>query len=170
MSLKMDFVHRAVAPGANVSALCREYNVSRQTAHKWINRFKKSGYNGLEEQSRRPRGTPLATAEDLVVAIVESREAHPTWGQHTSEVLIGIAFSDIEIGRSPVPFLARLIDVESQPGARATQIRSFGYFEDELVVQFDSPATASFYVSQEDPVIGRGVMMRWLTLPERGSL
>jgi putative transposase len=80
MSLKMEFVRRATADGANVSALCREYNITRQTGHKWISRFNESGCDGLEERSRRPRNTPLATGEDLVVAIVESREAHPTWG------------------------------------------------------------------------------------------
>jgi hypothetical protein len=95
---------------------------------------------------------------------------HPMWGQHTGEVLIGIEFSHIEYRRSRVPFVARLIDVESQPGARGTQIRSFGYFEDGAIVQYDPPATASFYVSQENPVLGRGVTMRWVTLPERGSL
>jgi putative transposase len=94
MSLKMEFVRRAVAPEANVSALCREYNVSRQTAHKWINRFKESGYDGLEERSRRPRGTPLATAEDLIVAIVESREAHPTWGQHKLRIVLRRRFGE----------------------------------------------------------------------------
>jgi len=95
---------------------------------------------------------------------------HTVWGQHTGEVLIGIEFSEIEYRRSRVAFLARLIDVESQPGARATPIRSFGYFEDDAMVQYDLPSTASFYVSQENPVLGRGVIMQWVTLPERGSL
>ena len=95
---------------------------------------------------------------------------HPMWGQHTGEVSIGIEFSDIEYRRSRVPFMARLIDVESQPGSQGAQIRSFGYFEDDAIVQYDPPATASFYVSKENPVLGRGVIMRWVTLPERGSL
>jgi len=95
---------------------------------------------------------------------------HPKWGQHTGEVLIGIEFSQIEYRRSRVPFLARLIDVESQPGARGTQIRSFGYFDDDAIVQYDPPATASFYVSQENPLLGRGIIMQWVTLSGRGSL
>ena len=94
MSLKMEFVQRATAPGSNVSALCREYNVSRQTAHKWINRFKQIGYDGLEERSRRPQGTPLATAEDLVVAIVKAREAHPRWGQHKLRLILQRRFGE----------------------------------------------------------------------------
>jgi hypothetical protein len=92
------------------------------------------------------------------------------WGQHIGEVLIGIEFSRIEYGRSRAPFLARLIDVESKPGARDAQIRSFGYFEGDNIVQYDPPATASFYVSQENPILGRGVIMQWVTLPQRGSL
>jgi hypothetical protein len=84
--------------------------------------------------------------------------------------LRGIEFSQIEFRRSRVPFMARLIDLESQPGARDIQIRGFGYFEDGAIVQYDPPATASFYVSQENPVLGRGVIMQWVTLPERGSL
>ncbi len=88
MSLKMEFVRRATAPGTNISALCREYGVSRQTAHKWINRFNQEGYDGLEERSRRPRGTQQGTAEDMVIAIVKSREAHPSWGQHKLRVVL----------------------------------------------------------------------------------
>ncbi len=95
---------------------------------------------------------------------------HPLWGQHPGEVLIGIEFTQMEHARSRVPFVGRLIDVESQPGARAAVIRSFGYFEQDSIVQYDPPATASFYVSQENPVLGRGVTMHWVTLPGRGSI
>jgi Transposase and inactivated derivatives len=82
MSLKIEFVRRASAPNANVSALCREFGITRQTGHKWLNRFNESGYDGLEEHSRRPQLSPLGSAEDIVVAIVEARDAHPTWGPH----------------------------------------------------------------------------------------
>lgn len=88
MSLKMEFVGRAVAPDANISALCREYGITRQTGHKWLRRFQQQGPDGLEESSRRPQSTPLATAEDMVVAIVEAREAHPRWGAHKLRLLL----------------------------------------------------------------------------------
>ena len=88
MGLKRDFVERASAQGANVSALCREFGISRPTGHKWIKRFKAEGHAGLEQQSRRPKSTPLCTAEDVVVAILEARDAHPTWGpKKINEVL-----------------------------------------------------------------------------------
>jgi putative transposase len=80
MSQKMEFVERAMKPGARISALCREYGVSRETGYKWLKRFKRDGIDGLEEKSRRPHASPLATAEDAVAAILELRERYPRRG------------------------------------------------------------------------------------------
>jgi putative transposase len=79
MSQKLEFVER-VAKGEKVAALCREFGVSRETGHKWVKRFRERGYEGLEEQSRRPKAVPLATAEELVIATLQARDAHPRWG------------------------------------------------------------------------------------------
>jgi transposase InsO family protein len=80
MSLKLEFAQKAMRRGARMSVLCREYGVSRETGYKWLNRYKREGPEGLEERSRRPKSSPLATAEDLVFAILEEREAHPRRG------------------------------------------------------------------------------------------
>lgn len=93
MSLKIEFVERA-AKGEKVAVLCREFGVSRQAGHKWIKRFKELGYDGLEEQSRRPKTTPLATAEELVMAVLEARDAHPRWGPRKLEPLLRRRFGD----------------------------------------------------------------------------
>ncbi len=93
MSLKIELVERA-AKGETVAALCREFGVSRQAGHKWIKRFKELGYDGLEEQSRRPKTTPLATAEDLVIAVLEARDAHPRWGPRKLEPLLRRRFGE----------------------------------------------------------------------------
>lgn len=95
MSLKLEFIDRARAPGANVSALCREYGISRQTGHKWLKRFTQGGFDGLEEMSRRPRSAPLATAEDVVVAIVAAREAHPRWGPRKLAVVLSRQLGEV---------------------------------------------------------------------------
>jgi transposase InsO family protein len=79
MGQKIEFVERA-AKGEPLAALCRQFGVSRTTGHKWVKRFKERGYEGLEEESRRPKSTPLATAEDVVMAVLEARRAHPRWG------------------------------------------------------------------------------------------
>ena len=80
MSLKLKFVEKARAPGANIAALCREYRISRQMGHKWLRRYHDDGPLGLVEQSRRPRSSPLSKAEDIVAAIVELRDRRPSWG------------------------------------------------------------------------------------------
>jgi putative transposase len=80
MSLKMEFVEKASRPGVRVAELCRQYGISRETGYKWLNRFKREGYEGLEEQSRAPQSSPLARAEELVHAILQTREAYPRWG------------------------------------------------------------------------------------------
>jgi putative transposase len=80
MSQKVEFVEKASTPGANISALCREYGISRQTGHKWLRRYRRLGHVGLTEQSRRPLSSPLATGEEIVVGILELRDRHSTWG------------------------------------------------------------------------------------------
>lgn len=80
MSLRIEFVEKASKQGSNVSGLCREYGISRETGHKWLQRFRELGYEGLEEQSRRPSTSPLATAEDVVASVLAARERHPGWG------------------------------------------------------------------------------------------
>jgi transposase InsO family protein len=87
MSLKIELVERAFR-GENVRALAAEFGVTHTAAYKWIKRFKAEGYAGLEEKSRRPNTAPLATAEDIVFAVLEARESHPRWGPRKIEVLL----------------------------------------------------------------------------------
>jgi len=80
MASKVRFVEAASRPGANVSELCREHGVSRQTGHKWLRRFRDRGYWGLEEQSRRPKTSPSLTGPEVVKAVLALRGKHPSWG------------------------------------------------------------------------------------------
>jgi putative transposase len=80
MSLKLQFVERAVVKGANLSELCREFGVSRQTGHKWVRRYRELGPLGLVDESRRPDSNPTSTGEEVVLAILELRNRHPSWG------------------------------------------------------------------------------------------
>jgi putative transposase len=89
MSQKLQFVEQATKRGANVSALCAEFGISRQTGHKWLRRYRADGYAGLVEKSRRPASSPLATAEEIVVSIVELRDKHPSYGaQKIARILV----------------------------------------------------------------------------------
>ncbi len=82
MSQKREFLEKASTAGANISELCREYGISRQTGHKWLRRYRQKTYAGLSEQSRRLLSSPLTTGEEIVVRILELRDRHLTWGPY----------------------------------------------------------------------------------------
>ncbi|HVY38921.1 MAG TPA: helix-turn-helix domain-containing protein, partial [Polyangia bacterium] len=79
MGEKIKFVEAAILPGANVSALCAEHGISRQTGHKWLRRYREQGYSGLSEHSRRPLSAST-TSEDMISAVLELRDRRPSWG------------------------------------------------------------------------------------------
>lgn len=79
MAEREDFITLALAEGANVSALCRAFGVSRKTAYKWLQRAQE-GPDGLEERSRRPLRSPRRTAPELEALVCELRRKYETWG------------------------------------------------------------------------------------------
>lgn len=95
MSSKIEFVEKASQRNANISALCREYEISRQTGHKWLNRFQELGYAGLEDESRRPDASPLATGEEIVAAVLRARVDHPRWGPKKLVVVLRRSFGEL---------------------------------------------------------------------------
>lgn len=60
--------------------LCRQFNISRPTADKWIKRHEQVGFNGLSELSRKPRHSPNATPQWIVEWLVTERLKRPDWG------------------------------------------------------------------------------------------
>ena len=75
MSEKFKFVLACSEPGANISNLCVEFDVSRSTGMKWLKRYREEGVSGLLERSRRPHSSPLETSAELVCEIVQLSEA-----------------------------------------------------------------------------------------------
>ena len=68
---------------------------------------------------------------------------------HAGEVLIQLEFLQIQYSHARAPFIARLIDLESQPGKPDPSIHAFGYLDNDRVVTYDPPGTASVYVSKK---------------------
>ncbi|MDB6094547.1 MAG: Integrase catalytic region [Verrucomicrobia bacterium] len=77
---RKEFVMKALASGANLSALCREYAVTRKTGRTWRDRARNDGLHGLRERSRRPLHSPGRLQEDEVCHLVMLKLAWPTWG------------------------------------------------------------------------------------------
>ena len=117
MSMKIELVERA-EKGEKITALSREFGISRTTAHKWLKRFRELGYEGLEELSRRPKSAPLATAEDIVMAVLEARDAHPRWGPETLRLLLKRRFKEQTPRRRTI---ARILKRAGRVRARCLQ-------------------------------------------------
>ena len=80
VSIREEFVLKALEPNTNLAALCREFGVSRKTGYKWIERYESGGVLALRDLSRRPRTSPLGVSPEVVVDLVALRNAHPHWG------------------------------------------------------------------------------------------
>jgi putative transposase len=107
MTSKIAFMKQATKARANIAALCREHGISRQTAYKWLKRYRQQGPDGLEENSRRPRSTPLATGEEVVAALLMARAGHPRWGPRKLIGLLRRQFGDATPSERTV---ARVLD------------------------------------------------------------
>jgi transposase InsO family protein len=76
---RQEFVLLASLAGANKSALCERFGISRQTGHLWLRRFA-AGERAFEDRSRRPLHSPRRLTDDLEARILAVRKVHPAWG------------------------------------------------------------------------------------------
>ncbi len=80
MTQRHEFVQLASQPGANRSALCRRFGISRKTGYKWLGRYRVQGASALVDRSRRPQTSPRRTAGPVRQAVLALRAKHPAWG------------------------------------------------------------------------------------------
>lgn len=80
MSVRREFSKLAMCEGANISALCVRFGISRKTGYKWLARYRQAGEAGLVEQSRRPKVLRCPTTADMEQRVLELRDQHPAWG------------------------------------------------------------------------------------------
>ena len=113
VSLRKEFVMKALAKESSMVELCREYGVSRKTGSKWIARFHETGFDGLVDESRRPIRSPGQTANNMVVEVLKLRAAHPTWGPRKLRTLIAkrMAGDGLPTART----IARILDRSNVP-------------------------------------------------------
>ena len=76
MNIRREFVLQVLAKEAPVAELARQYGISRKTEYKWIARFQERGVEGLVDESRRPRTSPLETTSEMAQEIIGLRQSH----------------------------------------------------------------------------------------------
>jgi transposase InsO family protein len=85
---RMQFVIRATSGMAPMSALCREFGISRPTGYLWRQRYRQSGsLTEIFERSRRPRCSPRRTASWKEQRVVFLRQ-QTGWGAKKLRVLL----------------------------------------------------------------------------------
>jgi len=63
-----------------MAALCREFDISRQTGHMFYKRYKDLDLEALTDRSRRPYRQANVLPERVELLIVQLRREHPSWG------------------------------------------------------------------------------------------
>ncbi|EAQ98555.2 IS481 family transposase [Congregibacter litoralis] len=79
MDERLRFVARCLE-GETMSALCREFGISRPTGYKILNRYKECGLEGLEDRSRRPYRHGNKLPFQVERTILQIKREYPSWG------------------------------------------------------------------------------------------
>jgi putative transposase len=74
------FVMHYLEGDLSMSALCREFGISRKTGYKMVKRFFDGGLNNLQDLSRAPLTHPNAVSGDVEERVIEVRHRHASWG------------------------------------------------------------------------------------------
>ena len=79
MDERLKFVGRLL-DGDNMTAVCREFGISRKTGYKIFNRYKDCGLDGLQDQNRRPYRQANRLPFQVERTILQIKREKPTWG------------------------------------------------------------------------------------------
>ena len=77
---RYDLICRMKAGEVTVSELCREVKVSRKTAYKWRQRYRRGRWRGLADQSRAAKQVFGKPAGLWLARVRRMRKRRPTWG------------------------------------------------------------------------------------------
>ena len=79
MDERMRFVARFLE-GEKMAGLCREFDISRKTGYKIVERYQACGLQGLTDRSRRPYRQANQLPFQIEQLILQVKREHPSWG------------------------------------------------------------------------------------------
>ncbi len=122
--LRKEFIEAASVENANISALCREFGISRATGYKWLNRFEEG--ENLSDRSHRPDRIPNKTSESVEREILSLRAEHPKWGaKKILKVLADHGLSDLPCVKTCSNILKRNGMIQPEESAKHQAFRRF---------------------------------------------
>lgn len=115
---RMKFVLR-VNEGERVTDLCREFEISRKTAYKFLERYKRFGAKGLFDESKRPAILARKTQPHIEKLILDTKRDRPTWGAPKLREFIQKRAPDIDLpSRSTIHEILDRHDLVKHRGKR----------------------------------------------------
>ena len=103
--LRKEFVE-AAKDAKNLSALCREYGITRKTGYKWIARSKET--DDMSDRSHAPKTVPHKTSPAVEKLILETRSENPGWGGKTIwKVLVNAGHENLPCAKTVSNVLKR---------------------------------------------------------------
>ena len=134
MSERQEFVVFAQHEGANLTALCRQFGISRKTGYKWLARAEAA--QALGDRSRRPRTSPRQTPAAMEARILELRAQHPAWGgRKLHHRLVATGVADVPAPSTITAVLRRHGLLAADPPRR--DFRRFEHAEPNALWQMD---------------------------------
>lgn len=76
--LRLEVVNKILRQDDSIAAICREYDISRTTAYKWLKRYQDG--ESFSDRSHAPKTIYNKTSDYQEQLILNTRDEHPSWG------------------------------------------------------------------------------------------
>ena len=94
MDERVRFIARLL-DGEKMAVVCREFDISRKTGYKMLERYREVGWQGLTDRSRRPYRQANKLPFQIERVIVRIKREHPSWGAPKIQEKLKRQFSDV---------------------------------------------------------------------------
>ena len=105
---RREFAAQAMLGEKSLSALCREYGISRPTGYKWLERYRNG--ESMQDRPHTPFRKPFKTSRETELRIMDVRDAHPTWGARKIQRYL------LDKGESCLPAASTIGDILKRNG------------------------------------------------------
>jgi putative transposase len=96
MDERLRFIARLL-DGDKMAGVCRDFDISRKTGYKMLERYQEFGFAGLLDQSRRPYRYANKLPFSIERLILQVKREHPSWGAPKIQEKLKRRYSDVQL-------------------------------------------------------------------------